>query len=413
MNVFERIAALVARAPARTLAASLLVTLGLSFAASRLAIDADLAHLLPDGAPAADDYRTFLSTFGGFEKVFVIVQFAPQSVSQESDGALTDAAERIAESLRASTAARGARAGLEPADEEFFLRRIAPRLPLLVPLSRAELEAKLAPQAIHERVAQLKLSLATPAGGFAAPLLAADPLGLSEGLLAAAPAGLPIDPVTGSFLSRDRTAALVVATPARAEIDPAAGRELIAAIEAATQEAERDLEVGLDVRAIGGPIYAAHDEAIFRRDLATTLSGSTLGVALILILGFEGFAIPFAIVAAVAAGVLWTVGLGALTLGRVTVVGLGFAAALLGLGVEYGIHGGARFRAARLLGSDKTSALVDAFREAGPGIVSSALTSAVAMGALAVAHFRPLRELGLLLTVGVLTTLVTDRKSVV
>ncbi len=411
MNRFERLAATIARHPGRALGAALAITLGLSFAAARLSIDADLSHLLPDGAPAADDYRTYLETFGGFEKVFVLVEAAPASKgasgSSVEEGALTDAAERIAEALRASPAARGARAGLEPTDEQFFLTRIAPRLPLLVPLDRAELEAKLAPEAIRARVAELERALSTPVGGMMAPLAAADPLGLSAGLLAAAPAGLPLDPVTGSFLSRDRSAALVVVTPARAEIDPAAGRELIAAIEQATRVAESDLDVDLDVRSIGGPIYAAHDESVFRRDLATTLSGSTFGVALILILGFEGLAIPFAIVVAVAAGVVWTIGLGALTFGRLTVVGLGFAAALLGLGVEYGIHGGSRFRAARLSGLGKTAALIVAFREAGPGVVSSALTSAVAMGALAVAHFRPLRELGLLLSVGVLTTLAT------
>ena len=52
------------------------------------------------------------------------------------------------------------------------------------------------------------------------------------------------------------------------------------------------------------------------------------------------------------AGLVWTVAITALWLGRITVVGVGFAAALLGMGVEYGIHGGARFRQLRLAGQD-------------------------------------------------------------
>ena len=97
----------------------------------------------------------------------------------------------------------------------------------------------------------------------------------------------------------------------------------------------------------------------------------------------------------------------ALWLGSITVVGVGFAASLVGMGVEYGIHGGARFRQLRLAGQDAASALASTFRDPGPGIFSSALTTAAGLGALCLAHFRPLRELGQVLTVGVLVTLVT------
>jgi predicted RND superfamily exporter protein len=97
----------------------------------------------------------------------------------------------------------------------------------------------------------------------------------------------------------------------------------------------------------------------------------------------------------------------ALWLGHITVVGVGFAAALIGMGVEYGIHGGARFRQLRNEGVDLGDALRETFQDPGPGIFSSALTTAAGLGALVLAHFRPLRELGQVLTVGVLTTLIT------
>lgn len=412
-GILERLARRIAQRPGRTLAVGLGLTLLSLWPASRLGIDTDLTDLLPNDAPAAEDYRTFLRTFGGFEKVFAIVEIeAPQGAAvadPEGEDGLPDAARRIAEILKQSPEVRAARAGLEEADERFFFGRIAPRLPLLAnaPGWRQDLAARLEPAAIETRVATMRQALRGPMGSFTRGLYAADPLGLTEGLLGAAPAGLPVDPLSGAFVSRDGGAALVVITPARAELDPATGRAILAAIDAAQKTTEAETGTKLSVRAIGGPIYAAHDEAILKTDLASTISGSTLGVAAVLLAGFEGVLIPVAIVLAVIAGVAWTVGAGALALGNITVVGVGFAAALLGLGVEYGIHGGSRFRLARAQGASRAEALRIAFVEAGPGIVSSAFTSAVAVGALAIAHFRPLRELGLLLMFGVLATLVT------
>src|SRR6185295_11310336 len=160
---------------------------------------------------------------GGFEKVFAIVEIAGASKASAetedsaSDESLPDAARRIAEILETSPEVRAARAGLEEADERFFFGRIAPRLPLLVnaPGWRQDLAQRLEPAAIKNRVANMRQALRSPMGGFARGLYASDPLGLSEGLLGAAPAGLPIDPLSGAFIARDGKAALVVITPAR------------------------------------------------------------------------------------------------------------------------------------------------------------------------------------------------------
>ena len=401
-----RLAALVIRHPRRVLAVSLALTLAALVPAARFRVETDLAALLPDGSPAADDYRLFLRTFGGFEKVFVVVQ--SPGTRLEDPGPLVDAAERLAGLMAASPGVAEARSGITEEDERFFLRSIAPRMPLLLGEGwRAELEPRLAPEAIGRRVAAMRQTLRSPAGGVAAPLFAADPLGLSEGLLGTASGSLPVDPLTGAFLSRQGDAALVILTPARAEIDPEGGRALLADLERAYAETRKGSEIPLDFQAVGGPIYAAQDEEILRTDLTRTATGSAAGVALLLLLGFGGGFIPLVILAAVAAGLVWTAAGTALWLGNISVVGVGFAAALVGMGVEYGIHAGARYRQLRGEGAAPGEALLATFRDPGPGIVSSALTTAAGLGALILAHFRPLRELGQVLTLGVLVTLVT------
>ena len=402
----SRLAALVSRRPGLWIAVSVLLTAAALLPLKQLRIETDLAALLPDGAPGAEDYRVFLHTFGGFEKVFVIVRSGGPKLDDPEP--LLSAAEELASILGASPEVAEARSGLTEEDERFFFTYVAPRMPLLVdtPGWKEDLARRLEPEALHGRVAQMRRALRSPLGSAAAPLFAADPLGLSEGLLGAA-STLPIDPLSGAFISREGDATLVMITPARAEIDPEGGKALLAELDKAYAQVRQSVGVPLEFHAVGGPIYAAQDESILRADLTRTTAASAIGVAVILLLGFGGGFIPLVILLSVVAGLVWTVAVAALGVGDLTVVGVGFTAALIGVGVEYGIHGGARFRQLRLSGMDAGAALAGTFRDPGPGIVSSALTTAAGLGALCLAHFRPLREMGQVLTVGVLVTLVT------
>ncbi|HEY0510309.1 MAG TPA: MMPL family transporter [Thermoanaerobaculia bacterium] len=398
--------AYIARRPRLVLAAAVLLTLAALIPASRFHVETQLEALLPEGAPAATDYRAFLRTFGGFEKVFVLVRAAGgKRVETE---ALVNAAAELADRMRRSPLVADARAGLTEEDERFFFAHVAPRMPLLVhaPGWREDLARRLEPAAIHERVAEMRQALRSPVGAVAAPLYAADPLGLSEGLLGAAAASLPIDPLSGAFVSPDGTATLVILTPARAEVDSAGGRALLAALRTAYGEVRGSAGVPLDFQAVGGPIYAAQDEAAFRADLESTASGTFVGLALVMILGFEGLFLPAAILAAVAAGTVWMMGGASLGLGSISVLGVGFTAALLGMGVDYGILGSSLFRDLRLRGMGVAPALAAAFRETGPGIATTAVTTAAGLAALTIAHFRLLRELGQVLSLGVIATLV-------
>ena len=396
-----RLADPVIRRPGLTLLAVLALTALAAVPALRFRVDTDLSALLPDGAPGADDYRLFLRTFGGFEKVFVLVR---SEQPLEDPSPLLDAAAVLAGEMARSPEVAEARSGITEEDERFFLGSIAPRMPLI---RQEDIRERLHPDAIHERVRLMRETLRSPAGSALGPLFAADPLGMSEGLIGSASASLPVDPLTGAFLSRKGDAALVILTPSRAEIDPEGGRALLADLEKAYTRARESVEIPLDIVAVGGPIYAAQDETILRADLTRTAAGSAAGVATLLLIGFGGGFIPLVILACVLAGLVWTAAIAALWLGHITVVGVAFAAALIGMGVEYGIHGGARFRQLRHDGLEVADALRETFRDPGPGIVSSALTTAAGLGALVIAHFRPLRELGQVLTVGVLVTLVT------
>ena len=154
--------------------------------------------------------------------------------------------------------------------------------------------------------------------------------------------------------------------------------------------------------AVGGPLYAAQDEAALRGDLQATVGGSVVGCVLLLLLAFGGPRYPTIIVVALAAALCWSLALVVLSFGALSAIGVGFAAVLVGLGVDYGIHGATRLRQRRLAGDGMADALTDTFRHSGPGIVASGCTTAAAFAVLGLAHFRPLRELGIMVALGIL-----------
>jgi predicted RND superfamily exporter protein len=408
----DRLARFPGRFPGRTLLAALVLCVLAVVAGRGLGIDADLVSLLPEGSPAAEDYRVFLERFGGFEKVFIVVT-APASGHDDSldeRGARAQkTARRLEELLASSPAVASARSGLRAEDEDFIFQYGLPRALLLLPEDRwrQAVAERAAPEAVAQRVARMRRTLATPAGSFEAPLFKADPLGFALDLpaLAGGPSGLPMDPLTSTFLSDSGDASLVILTPAQSEIDAAGGRALLAELEAAFERVREEIEGPVELHALGGPLYAAQDEALLRTDLSRTLTGSIVGCAAVLVLAFEGVLLPLVCLLALGFALVWTGGLVGLAVGPVTGVSVGFAAVIVGLGIDYGIHGATRFRQQVLAGEERRSALAETFRHAGPGILTSALTTAGAFGVLALAHFRPLRELGIVVAVGMLAVL--------
>ncbi len=364
--------------------------------ATRLGVDVDVVDLLPDDAPVAAAYRVALEHFGGLERVFVLVE-GPDDLD------LLAVQEELAERLSGQPEIAEVRVGLEAEDEEFLTTEVLPRAPLLLqdPEWKEELARRLTPEALRTRARAIRAELLGPGGQVAAPWLAADPLGLLTALPGLRPAGaIPVDPATGAFRSADGGAALVVITPARGEIDAAGGRELLARLEGAFAELRRRFGSDLELAAVGGPLYAAQDEQLVRADLQVTVTTSAVLCALVLVLASGGWRAPLGGLLTVGVGLLWTAAVLALTLERVSAVGLAFAAVLIGLGLDYWIHGSARFADRPTGDVGPVAAVAATVRRVGPGILSSAVTTACGFSVLAAAHLRPIREIGVAVAVG-------------
>jgi predicted RND superfamily exporter protein len=400
----------VARRPWLVIGLGLALTLLSLWPASRLRLATDLVSLLPDGSSAAADYSLFLEHFGGFEKVFVLVR-AEDPESSEATAAVLGGIERLDEKLAELPLVAEVRTGLEDADVDFFLRFVAARAPLLLPdATLPEVAARLEPAAVAARGQEIAAAVRAPGGEARVPLLMHDPFGFAERLpaLHAASGGIPIDLLTSTFLTEAGDVGLLILSPAVSEIDPESGRQLAAALDQAFAATKTEVlaESGekLEILALGGPLYAAQDEKLFREDLEATLGVSSFACLAFLVLIFGSLRIPLASLLGLSIGMVWTAGLIGLTVGELTAVSLGFAAVLIGLG-DYGIYLGARFHDRVLGGQAPALALEETFVEISAGLWSSTLTIALAFGALAAAHFRPLREVGLVVGLGMILML--------
>ncbi len=383
-----------------TLAAGVLLTGLAAWRVPRLTVDTDLVSLFPD-APAARDYREFAGTFGGFERVYVLATC--DTPGDDRRARLADAVTDLAERLEASDMLRSARAGPTDEDRRFFVEGVVPRAALLLDAAALErVAARIESTPIDRRVRDARAGLSGPLGVWTGDLFAADPFGFADGLANLAPGedDIPIDPEHEVFLAPDGSTALVVAEPAVAELDTGFGavleRELAATFAAIRAEHGDDIEFV----ALGGPLYAVRDARDIRTDVSRTVFGSAIGITLLMAYYFRGVRVPLTLLATVLGGVLWTAGGITLALGRVSVLGIAFASIVIGLGVDYGIHGAHAYRDERAAGTSPFPAMRASLRRTGRSILASAATTASVFLMLRTSTFAPIRELGTLVAVG-------------
>lgn len=112
-----------------------------------------------------------------------------------------------------------------------------------------------------------------------------------------------------------------------------------------------------------------------------------------------GFNLVIAII--VAAGVVGIV------LGRLNLMTSMFAVILIGLGIDYSIHIISLYSERRAIDKDAVKAMEQALMRSGSGIITGGLTTAAAFFALAISVTQGIREMGIVLGIGILCAMVT------
>lgn len=363
----------------------------LALGLGRLRFDADVLNLLPAEVPAVRGLQLHQRSFGANAQLLV-------TVSAPTAGAAEQAAQRVAERLRAESplvASAHWRPPWEenPADTAGLLAWLWLNQP---PEAFQALAARLAPARLEEHLLRVRDRLATSMSPLEVGRLSHDPLGFTA-LPDGGEAGAP-ERAGEWFASRDGTFRVVLVEPA--ETWRGFGR-VADWLEQVRVRVER-LRVAPDwpdrvtLGFTGSPAFVAEAANGMRADLRRSVLG-TLAVILILFwLVHRRWGPLLWLGACLLAVLLGTTALGGLILGTLNLVSLGFAAVLLGLCVDYGLI---LYQEARARPHASVREIREQTRRA---IWGSALTTAAAFALLLLAGLPGLGQLGLLVAMGVL-----------
>jgi predicted RND superfamily exporter protein len=405
---FVALALACARSYRRVFAATL-VLVGLSaLATSRLHLDTDVLHLLPQDDPEVRRFVESIEQFGNVDYLLVAIRI-PEGAAVES---YQEFAEALGRRLERLPELREVQWGF--GDPLEILRAVAPRALLFLDDAGLEkLESRLSAAGLAQRAAEMRRQLATPQGAALRDWFKLDPAGLTEVFLqggSAARGPLRTDWMSGSYLSLDHRLLLVLARPVRPAQDIAFAQRMVAQVQREV-EAERagwaaltgeDAGPPPEVVLGGGHLIAIGDASVIQKEITFNVVSSLVGVMALFLFAFRRASAAIYPVLPLACGLALTFGFSALALGTLSSATSGVAALLIGLGIDFVIVGYGRYVEARRGGLGVEDAIAEMARGTSPAVAVGALTTAATFFAFRVTSFRGLREMGMLTGSGIL-----------
>ncbi|MDJ0762455.1 MAG: MMPL family transporter [Myxococcota bacterium] len=207
------------------------------------------------------------------------------------------------------------------------------------------------------------------------------------------------------LIAKGGTLMSVIARPKKPALDMNFGRALVEKTEAliARLNPRRNPDMRVEVAGPYRNRYREYNNVI--GDIFSSLAVSISLILLIITVYFRRVRIVLLIFVPLAVGILWTVGLTALTLERLNMTTALIFAVLLGLGIDFGVHMSVRYLDERARGKSLEDALALAVIHTGKAILTAGLTTAGGLAVLILARFKGFSEFGLIATMGITTCL--------
>jgi len=163
---------------------------------------------------------------------------------------------------------------------------------------------------------------------------------------------------------------------------------------------------GVTIGLTGMHVVARDETASVTNDSQFTTILSIGLILLLLYIAFRSFLAPIFTFIPLVFGVIYELGIIGFTVGRLNMLTAFSAAMLIGLGIDFAIHLYSAYTEKRASGYEKIEALYESMIGTGPSILVGAFTTASAFFALNFSQLEMLRELGTVMGIGILTTLV-------
>jgi len=207
------------------------------------------------------------------------------------------------------------------------------------------------------------------------------------------------------FISHDKRVLLLTVRPTFSAMDIencVLSTRLLRGIIADAQEDFPGVEAGLT----GTIAMQADEQNAVGKDIGIGVLVALLLVLALFILTFRMWAAPILAALNLLIGIIITAGLASIYPGRLTPFTAMFAVILIGLGIDYAIHIIALYTERRTIDPDAATAMEEALARSGAGVITGALTTAIAFAALAVSSTLGIREMGIVLGLGIFATMV-------
>jgi predicted exporter len=364
----------------------------------KLRVSGDLSTLLPDLGDAGALVR-WTHAFGARDPAVVLVRGErPEEVEA--------AAGIIARSLRSAPSITRI---VDRAPSASILSDPTLAWMYAGPRARARLANLITPDGMRAQLAETRAMLLAPASGAGQKdWLARDPLRLSQvpwESRTELAAGVPAWP-GGYFVADGGRARLVVAEPSGSAFISANAQGLVEDVERAERSVTEAGIRGVTTQLAGGHAIAWAIEQMLRRDLEISGTISLVFASAAFVLTFRRARALAAVLPPLALGTLWTTGIAALLPSGLSAVAIGFAAVVVGVGVDTGVHVYAALLEARRAGCLPADAARVARAATWRPTLTAAFVASVAFASLALCGLRAVKELGLLCAAGELLTAV-------
>lgn len=366
-----------------------LIVIGLS----RLRFDVDVLNLLPAEVPAVQGLKLYQQHFANSRELIITVQSSDPEQAE-------NAAHAIAEQLRQATNlvahAIWQPPWLEhPGEAAELMAYLWLNQP---PQIFDQLTNRLAPDQAAQTLASTREQLAISMSPGDIARLSYDPFGLTQLPASTAGAAPSFGQGQDLFSSPDGTFRIISVQTAGKLKNYRASLEWLNAIQQIIAAARSKNQIAPDVRIgySGGPAFVSEISSGMEGDLRKSV-GSTIIIIVLLFWWAHRRLKPLLWILALLALVLGgTLALGGLLFGTVNVVSIGFAAILLGLGVDYALvlYQEALHAPGMSVGQLR--------RALGPGIIWSAVTTSGAFLILNLGGLPGLAQLGSLVAIGVM-----------
>jgi len=364
--------------------------------AARLRVSTDLSTLVPSSSDAGALAR-WMRAFGADDPALLLVR-------GDQPGETARVAQSLAEALRHSPSVARVMdrvpAPAEPPDPTLAWAYAGPR-------ALERLAEAVTPAGMLARLEETRSLLLAPGGDPRAEgWLARDPLRLlqipwASGVeLASNVSGAPED----AFVADGGRARLVIAQPRGSPFASASARAFVADV--ARAQAAAGAAAGTTIELAGGHAVADATERMLRHDLETSGTLSILLASAAFVATFRRARALVAVLPPLVLGTLWTTGLAALWPVGVSAVAIAFAAVVVGVGVDTGVHVYAALLAARREGFTGRDAAHEARARMWRPTLIAAVLAGMAFASLAVSGLRGMQQLGLLCGAGEVLTAV-------